>query len=246
MDKAIARHEKVVLQFSGGKDSLACLHLLRAHWDKVLVLWLDTGDAFPETHKQMQEIARLVPHFMTVKSNQPGQTLENGPPSDVVNVWGSKYGRLFTEVTLPVQAAFECCGANIWTPMDEACKKLGTTLIIRGQRAAEKKKGPTYSGQVIDGVEYLFPLEAWSRQQVIDYLLEEGVGLPGHYKEWDSSLDCMTCTAYLDDNQPKMHYLRRYHPNTADLVELRLGLIAMAVQPALLDLSKAHTNIRRP
>ena len=42
------RHDIVVLQFSGGKDSTACLHLLEPWWDKVHVVWVNPGAPYPE------------------------------------------------------------------------------------------------------------------------------------------------------------------------------------------------------
>ena len=42
-------HERVALELSGGKDSVACLYLLRHQLHKITVYWLNTGDAYPET-----------------------------------------------------------------------------------------------------------------------------------------------------------------------------------------------------
>lgn len=45
MKHIIDRHERVVLFFSGGKDSLTCLLLLRPYWDRLTVCWINTGAA---------------------------------------------------------------------------------------------------------------------------------------------------------------------------------------------------------
>ena len=42
---------KTALQFSGGKDSLACIHLMRSHWDTLTVYHVDTGDLLPEVRE---------------------------------------------------------------------------------------------------------------------------------------------------------------------------------------------------
>ena len=47
LTKLFNRHKKAVLSFSGGKDSLACLHLCRPYRDKLTVAWVNTGAAFP-------------------------------------------------------------------------------------------------------------------------------------------------------------------------------------------------------
>ena len=38
--------KRVALAFSGGKDSQACLELLRPHLDRVTVYWLNTGSVW--------------------------------------------------------------------------------------------------------------------------------------------------------------------------------------------------------
>jgi len=38
---------ETVLQFSGGKDSLACLYLLKPRWHEIMVLWLSTPAVLP-------------------------------------------------------------------------------------------------------------------------------------------------------------------------------------------------------
>lgn len=38
-----ARHDRVFLAFSGGKDSLAVLHLCKPYRDRLTLLWVNTG-----------------------------------------------------------------------------------------------------------------------------------------------------------------------------------------------------------
>jgi hypothetical protein len=82
----------------------------------------------------------------------------------------------------------ECCHNNIWRPMDVAARKLGAKRIYRGQRLSEHYKSPIRSGTVVDGVEYVFPLEGWSEQQVFDYLRENDVEAPSYYEQTTTSL----------------------------------------------------------
>ena len=60
MQNIIERHERIALQVSGGRDSIACLYLMRPYWDRVTVYWLDTGAAYPETVSLMQRICDMV------------------------------------------------------------------------------------------------------------------------------------------------------------------------------------------
>lgn len=236
----LGNHKNVVLQFSGGKDSLACLYLCRPYWEQITVLWANTGDAFPETVRQMSEIRALVPRFIEVSAHQPSQIATDGYPSDVVPMWDTALGRsCFAGRSSKVQTPFSCCSTNLWVPMANATKRLGATLVIRGQRNSEKVRSPVRNGQVIDGIEYLFPIENWTGQAVRHYLASQGVELPDHYRYVDSSLDCQHCTAYLFENKGKFRYMKEHHPELHTEVTQRLLYIHRAVHNEMQHLDAA-------
>jgi 3'-phosphoadenosine 5'-phosphosulfate sulfotransferase (PAPS reductase)/FAD synthetase len=236
MEAIFARHKVAVLLFSGGKDSLACLYLLRPYWERLTVLWVDTGDAFPETRDQMDAVAGMVPHFLHVKSDQPAQVRRNGFPADLLSAWDTPLGHSVEKRTHRVQTPFHCCGENIWLPMDRATRELGATLVIRGQRATESKRAPIHDGTVVEGIEYRLPIEHWTGERVRNYLRDIGVPLPAHYAFVDSSLDCRTCTAYLSENRGKFEYLRRYHSALHDEMQGHLTTIREAAMAELAHL----------
>jgi phosphoadenosine phosphosulfate reductase len=233
------RHEHGVLQFSGGKESLACLELTRPWWDKLTVIWVDSGDSFPETREQMMRVADTVPYFMAVKANQPQHILDFGLPADVLGVWNTPGGREFRPGDqIRLQDPLMCCKTNRWDPMQNAIRVIGATLVVRGQRKNDRHKGPQRSGQVLDGVEYLFPLEGWDESRVLGFLLEKGIELPRSYEFNKSSLDCQHCTAFLGENQGKLKYMDKYHPEVADVVRFRLRTIRRAVQEEMAPLNQ--------
>jgi 3'-phosphoadenosine 5'-phosphosulfate sulfotransferase (PAPS reductase)/FAD synthetase len=223
-----------VLSFSGGKDSLACLYLARPAWDEMTVVWVNTGDAFPETIAQMEEVRAMVPHFLEVNSDQPAQQARCGYPSDVVPVWDTPLGRAAdASRAFKVQDPFMCCGSNIWAPMMRAVKALGADTVIRGQRLAETKKSQLRHGDVVEGVRYLFPIEDWSDEAVVQFLDDQGVALPEHYAFVNSSLDCQHCTAYLGENQGKFTYMKQRHPALYRDVVQRVAYLVDATQAEL-------------
>jgi phosphoadenosine phosphosulfate reductase len=71
-------------------------------------------------------------------------------------------------------------------------------------------------------------------------LAKMGVQLPRHYAETVTSLDCMHCTAYLNENVGKMRLLRKYHPDVSTVVQGRLGLIATAINVEARNLQAAR------
>ena len=198
------------LQFSGGKDSLALLHLWREKLDHTLVCWVNTGAAYPDTVRQMFQIAANVPHFLEINSDQPGNVKENGYPTDLVPLHFIPQGRaaVTTERDYRIQDTFSCCSANIWVPLAQAMKAHGITTVLRGQKNSDKYKAPFKSGYSQDGVTYIFPLEEWTDADVFKYLAENNQALPAHYSRGErKSHDCWNCTGYLDEDAGRIHNL---------------------------------------
>jgi 3'-phosphoadenosine 5'-phosphosulfate sulfotransferase (PAPS reductase)/FAD synthetase len=200
-----------ILHFSGGKDSIACLHLLEHRWDEIIVCWVNTGAAFPETVEYMDGIRQLVPHFHEVNS---AQTIEqDGYPVDVMPVSRSTFGQIMEPNGMPrFQSRYVCCGSALWVPMGRAMKELNATVVIRGQKNSDRLKSSIQNGQTCDGIEYQFPLQDWTDADVYRYLREKKVVLPANYAYMNTGLDCWNCTAYLAENAGKLDYIRENHP----------------------------------
>jgi 3'-phosphoadenosine 5'-phosphosulfate sulfotransferase (PAPS reductase)/FAD synthetase len=201
-----------VLQFSGGKDSLACLFLLRPRWDAITVLWTNPGTPFPETVAIMERVKALVPHFVEVRTDVTSDIASHGMPVDVVPFQQTGLGKAITSADGPkLRTWYECCRTNVWIPMDAATRKLGATVVYRGQRNSEQYKSPLPSGTVVDGVRYVFPIADWTDSQVTEYLTSLGE-MPEYYAHVDKGLDCVNCTAYLDEKQRLFKYMKSRHP----------------------------------
>lgn len=216
------------LHYSGGKDSRAVLHLYRDQLESVLVVWLNTGAAYPQVEREMQEMARKVPHFLVVRSNQPKQLEQNGFPSDVTPMAHTPLGQLITGGKVKIQSVFGCCNENIWQPMHEAMRMLSIKRIIRGQRDTEGYRNRAFKhGAVIDGIECVAPLQDWTEQQVLDYLRENDVSIPDYYKTEMTGRDCWSCTAYLKHNATRIANLPT--PQKAEM-HRRLRIIKQAIE----------------
>lgn len=223
-----------VLEFSGGKDSLACLYLLKDKWPEMIVLWLNTGAALPEVVEFMGGIRELVPHFVEVQSKQTIE--ERGWPADVVPTSKTLLGQLATgkwpkdSPTPLFQSRFDCCAATIWQPMNIAIRKLGARVVIRGQKLCDALRSPIVDGQVVDGVEYRFPIAHWTDVDVERYLTVQGVSTINGSFAANSSLDCWNCTAYLQESGPKLKYMRERHIAKHRQVMAVLSSLGSAVQ----------------
>ncbi len=240
IEETVARHERIILQFSGGKDSLATLYLMRPWWEKILVVWANSGDAFPETLAQMQRIRNTVPRFFEARADQPRHIAEHGWPSDLVSVDATAFGDLLRrKSTQRLQPYPACCGTNIWAPMEAAVAAFGATLVIRGTRKDDSRRGPEEPGAIIGGVEFLFPVWDWTAGQVMEWLKKENIDVPDYYKFTGTSLDCRHCTAYLDENAGKMRYISMMHRELSDEIQKRLKTIRHIVMSDVAHITKA-------
>lgn len=223
---------KTALQFSGGKDSLACLYLWRDKLDETVVMWCNSGAAYPETLEQMQRIKSWVPHFLEVNGDQPTVIEQHGYPSDVVPVINSAQGSWVNQsLTGPkIQSFIDCCARSLWAPMYNAVKQLGITRVVRGQRNDETLTGPVRNGHVYDGIEYLLPIQDWSEADVFAYLKEVGAELPPYYATGErTSRDCWSCTAYRFESRERTNNLKG---EQREIVFARLDQIRAAIAEA--------------
>lgn len=197
------------LQYSGGKDSRAILHMYREQLKDILVVWLDAGAAYPEQLAEMQQMQRKVPHFLIVKSNQPKQVEENGYPSDVVPMNYSPLGRQFIKLgTAKIQSTFGCCNENVWQPLHRAMVMLGIDTVIRGQRDTDEYRNGLFKhGSILQGIKCVSPLEGWSEDAVFAYLGENKVEIPHYYATETTGRDCWSCTGYLRHNTARIQNL---------------------------------------
>lgn len=232
----IDQHECIVLQFSGGKDSTACLHLLEPWWHKIHVVWVNPGAPYPEMLEQMAYMRTLVPHFHEVIGNQPQWVEQYGYPVDVVPLWHTNWGQsMRQEPTTRFHSFIECCHQNLWVPLAQAIIDLGATLVIRGQKIGDPMVTKFPNGYTENGVTYVFPIHDWNDAQVFDYLERVSAYVPKQYAEGaDSSFDCWNCCAYGSHNEQRFAHMRKYHP-----------VMWMKMEPVLRDLGralKADTN----
>lgn len=237
MQEIIDRHERIALQVSGGRDSLACLYLMRPYWDRLVVYWVNTGATFPETIDVMDQVRALVPQFVEIDGRQPEVLLHFGMPSDIVPASHTPIGIIGGDSEGPLmQDRYSCCAKVIMLPLHQRMIDDGITLIVRGQKTADHLKGPLRSGAVSDGIEMLFPIEDWSEQQVMAYLQTQGAPIPRFYEMMNGSPDCMTCSAYWEAGAAA--YLKRYHYPQYQEVQRRLDVINIAVAGSIASFNK--------
>lgn len=202
-----------VLAFSGGKDSLACLHLMLDYeWDLGGAIFIDTGKTYPETRAMVEYAAKLVPMHI-VQINREEQNEKEGLPSDIVPVNWTRLGQMLTKPRpVTIQSYINCCYANISYPIIEKAKELGAHEIVYGQRNDETHKSTARHGDEVDGMIRIHPIEKWTTEDVLAYLQSKMEVPPHFYRIKHTSLDCYDCTGYADETYDLVAYTRRKHP----------------------------------
>lgn len=234
----LGRHERIAFQFSGGKDSLAALFLLKDHWPQMTVYWTNTGDPVPEVLEVVERVRALVPNFVEIAGRVNEQIAAHGLPSDLMPTTSAPTGLLAYGGGVALQDRFNCCYHSLMRPMQERMAADGITLIVRGQKSADVMKSPLRSGALLDGIELLFPLEHWSDTDVFDYL-NGNAFIPDYYVYLNASPDCLTCSAYWGESRAT--WLKAKHPEAYQVYQGKLDVIRDAVMPhiALFNLEVA-------
>lgn len=244
MKEFLIRHKKIGLFFSGGKDSLACLELCKPYLDRIVVIWVNTGSNLFEVEECVTKVALEVPNFVEIPTNQAWSIEKNGYPADVVPINFTKLGQCFTKPQdIMLRSYLECCNENIWSPAYAKVQELGITGVIRGQRSDEGHRAPIKSGYVADGIEYFFPLQDWSNEDVNNYLIKQGVEMTERLMmRSHTSLDCWNCTAFTDNSVERMEYMKKYHPVKHQAVAKLLQRIDNAVMSEMLGIKQILRN----
>ncbi len=227
------------LAFSGGKDSMACWYLYRDQHP--IVIFVNTGKAYPETLELIEEIRKEAREFIEVMTDQEAQTKANGIPSDIVAVDWTPFGQsLSGEKETKMQPYLQCCYENISGPLMQAAKERGITELIRGQRIDDSHKSPARHGSVVDGITFIQPIEDWTEKQTFDFVRSQRGFLPDHYKIEHTSLDCYDCTAFMAHSADRIAWTKEKHPEFYEKYSAKICALKAALKPTLDALERAN------
>ena len=230
------RHEKAVLAFSGGKDSLVCLHLCRDYRDQLTVVWVNTGAMFPHMAEFIRKAAEGF-NYVEIRSDVEAWRRKLGEPSDIVPTFNSLAGIGLDPLRsrLAIQPWTTCCLENRTLPIWRYAEASGATLSIHGQRKSDAVMSAfitrVHQGSPVE----LCPLIAdWSDDDVFRYIAEHEIQLPAQYSTDPlalRSLECWSCTALLDESD-RLNYTRVHHPELWARLRPRLLAVYQVMREA--------------
>ncbi|MDR0273856.1 MAG: phosphoadenosine phosphosulfate reductase family protein [Burkholderiaceae bacterium] len=231
------RHERVAFQLSGGRDSVAALHVLRRCLPRMTVYFTDSGDVWPETLVVLHMLEqRFGFRAVRIQSDAPGWRARHGDPTDVLPVCATPLGQMVSGCPTRLCTRYECCWNNLMLPMHQRMLADGITCIVRGVRHGDYQTHPVRSGQEDGGIQAYYPIWDWDEPQVDAYLEEHALPRAPWYEQGARhGSDCLTCTAWWDDG--RQAYMRRHHPQAWQALRVRLSAIrqALAGDLALLE-----------
>jgi phosphoadenosine phosphosulfate reductase len=229
MTNPLSNHKNVAFQFSGGKDSLALVHLLRPHWDRLTLYHVDTGDLLPEVREIVDSVEAMVPSFVRIETQAADWNERFGLPSDLVPSSCTPLGVKIGMSDRRLVDRFECCAFNIMVPMHNAALNDGCTLVIRGTKRADMKRLPAEDGPTGLGYDLWLPLLDWSDEDVFAYLREVGAPICRVYENGVQSPECATCPAWWSEGRAA--YLAKHHPALSETYRAKLEVVAAEVAP---------------
>ena len=190
----------MIIYFSGGKDSLAVLHMFKDDPALECVYFGDPGDTYPHMLEFIIDTCKKfkVP-LEIIKAKMPQKEYHEkfGYPSDMLPVVRTPE----TQSTMKnagkqkLQSFVQCCANMCWLPMQEA--SLGK-VVYRGIKKNDEYMTDVENGftNEISGIQYINPIYDWTDDMVFDYLKKNDIEIPRHYKQVNVSMDCMGCTAF--------------------------------------------------
>lgn len=220
-------HPRAALQFSGGKDSLACLYLLRPFLDRITVYWTNPGDAYPETLDVVEQVKTWVPHFVEIRTDVQAWRAINGMPSDIIPTSTTPMAVSAGENDFTLTDRLYCCYSNIMQPMHARMIADACTLIIRGVKKADTLQVPTRDRTQLDGFTFCYPLDDWTDEDVMAFLREQNAPISRTYDFLEGCPDCLHCSAWWKESRGE--YLKLFHPEAHAVYTNNLKLIGEVV-----------------
>lgn len=198
--EALAKSKHPAIGFSGGKDSIVVLNLVREIDPSVVAVFGNTGVEAPETVK----FCRNIPNLVELKPHKTFWECVDQYGWPMIKSKAKSHGN-------------RCCYYLKEQPMLEYIKENNIDLVFTGLTSDEsrarwlffKRCGPYYYMKTW-GVWKCHPIHDWTVKDVWDYIHDKNIPYNPIYDRGAVRAGCQPCTAYtswkkrLANENPKM------------------------------------------
>jgi 3'-phosphoadenosine 5'-phosphosulfate sulfotransferase (PAPS reductase)/FAD synthetase len=171
--KALFRARFPMMEFTGGKDSLVCLHLIREINNGVLpVLFIDTSAHFYEVYHFVEKMRKLWKLNLLVEKDEEGIR------------------------TVPIgRDRSQCCYRLKTKVRLAAVRKYGIDYLFTGLKIDDPEEEQV--NNAIQGTNPIavYPLADFRESEVWEYIKENNLPRCSLYTKGYSHLDCAPCTS---------------------------------------------------
>jgi len=234
--KSLSYSKTPAVAFSGGKDSIVVLHLVRELMPDVITIFDNTGVEFPETIKYVKTLAKEWNlNLIEAKPNTNFWRIisEKGYP---IGGRGSQFFLKKMQEETGIKIGNKCCYELKEKPVKKLVKKQKIDLIFVGNRVHEsvmRKFNLADFGAIRFSSTYRavisWPIFFFTEQDIWDYIQKYNLPINPLYKMGYKRVGCWACmqdifhkdNRILDlrENHPKLYrYLMKYYGE--DIVKL--------------------------
>lgn len=240
----------LVIQFSGGKDSLAVLHLLKEATSEVEVEvhYGNTGAQLPEMTDFVRRTCKALKYrLLEVKPKEDINQFQkfNGLPADVVPSWNMQLVSWTEKKTQLIQPTHYCCLQMLWFPLAEAAIDSGAKHIVRGSKLSDSQISVPPNTVDENGIRYHYPVWGWDDNQVLEFLKSIDAELPPYVDKISQGPDCWFCTGYTNHEGAKQQYqyIKDNYPDLWPELQKRIATVKTELDKELRRYRKAIKGI---
>ncbi len=168
---------EILVAYSGGKDSLATMELVREAGVNFTAAFVDTGLEFPETVKNVEDIGE------DTIVERAGDAFDEG-----IDIFGP-----------PARDFRWCCKLCKLAPMGRVLERVGKALTFIGQRRYEslprKSQGRVWENAWVPGQRGASPIFNWTSLHVWLYIFMRKLNYNILYERGKERIGCWVCPA---------------------------------------------------
>lgn len=185
-------HGAVVFTTSFGLEDQAIAHAVLTQDLAVVIVTLDTGRLFPETH-----------HVWVETERRYGRRIRAiAPEHDAVEAFVAQHG--IDGFRSSIEARQACCGARKVAPLGRALADAEAWITgVRAEQSIERAAMPYAAFDPLHGLIKVNPLLDWTRSRVVDFVRAHCVPYNPLHDRGFLSIGCAPCTRAVEPGEPE-------------------------------------------